>query len=123
MSGKHEYEFFGPFLGPVGIMLGLPAVNYFLYYGCSSSGCLSLHHIPHFGQIFKTTPLATQDAFMVIIGWLIFQLLLHLLLPGKRAEGAPLQHGERLVYKLTGKRSAVLELAADLPLHAPAALS
>ena len=35
---KQEYEFLGPWIGPVGIMLGLPGVCYALVYTCNAGG-------------------------------------------------------------------------------------
>ena len=35
---KPEYDFVGPWLGPLGIMLGLPAVCYALVYVCNAGG-------------------------------------------------------------------------------------
>lgn len=42
---QHEqphFEFFGPYLGPIGIILGLPAVCYALVWACNAGGCLAL---------------------------------------------------------------------------------
>ncbi len=35
---EQEYEFMGPWIGPVGIMLGLPGVCYALVYTCNAGG-------------------------------------------------------------------------------------
>ena len=100
----HEFEFFGPFLGPLGIMLGLPAVCYALVYACNASGCMHLapkFSIPGFppGQ-----RLFTWEALAVYVAWFAFQVALHLLLPGQRRQGVVLPNGSRLNYKLNGER-------------------
>ena len=35
---EQEYEFMGPWIGPLGIMLGLPGVCYALVYTCNAGG-------------------------------------------------------------------------------------
>lgn len=37
-SREQEYEFMGPWIGPLGIMLGLPGVCYALVYTCNAGG-------------------------------------------------------------------------------------
>lgn len=99
---RPEFEFFGPYLGPLGILLGLPAVCYALVYACNASGCMHLapsFSIPGFpaGQ-----RLFSWQALGVYCAWFAFQVALHLLLPGKRREGVVLPNGSRLRYKLNG---------------------
>ena len=99
---RPEFEFFGPYLGPLGILLGLPAVCYALVYACNASGCMHLaprFSIPGFppGQ-----RLFTWQALVAYCAWFAFQAALHLLLPGKRREGVVLPNGSRLRYKLNG---------------------
>ncbi len=99
---RPEFEFFGPYLGPLGILLGLPSVCYALVYACNASGCMHLaprFSIPGFppGQ-----RLFTWQALAVYCAWFAFQAALHLLLPGKRREGVVLPNGSRLRYKLNG---------------------
>lgn len=101
MGGKHEYEFFGPH-GPAVLTLVLPAVIYGLVYTCNSSGCLELWpqlRIPGFpsgAQLFS------WEALQVYCGWFFGLVALHLILPGKKAEGVVLPNGKRLTYKLNG---------------------
>lgn len=67
---QHEYEFFGPNLGPLGIVLGLPAVMYGLYGSCGSHGCVSLapFHIPNFKLSHTVVSL---EGFLVYLGWIL----------------------------------------------------
>lgn len=101
-SHSPEFEFFGPYVGPLGIVLGLPAVIYALVYACNASGCMHLapaFSIPGFppGQ-----RLFSWQALAVYVGWFALQVALHLLLPGKRRQGVVLPDGSRLDYKLNG---------------------
>ena len=41
-SVEQEFEFMGPWIGPLGIMLGLPGVCYALVYACNAGGEHSL---------------------------------------------------------------------------------
>lgn len=101
MLADQEYEFMGPLLGPVGIMIGLPALCYGLVYACNSDGCLSLMNLSVPG-LPKQTQLISTEAFLAILGWAAFQTTLHLVLPGNSFQGTPLVNGQRLTYKLNG---------------------
>lgn len=98
----HEFEFFGPYLGPLCIMLGLPAVCYALVYACNGSGCMHLaprFSIPGFPPAQR---LFSWEALAVYCAWFAAQVALHLALPGKRRQGVVLPDGRRLTYKLNG---------------------
>ncbi|KAI3438180.1 hypothetical protein D9Q98_000617 [Chlorella vulgaris] len=113
LSGP-EFEFFGPYLGPLAIMLGLPLVCYGLVYACNSSGCMHLapkFSIPGFPPAHR---LFTWQALGVYVAWFVAQALLHLLLPGQRRQGVALPDGSRLTYKLNGLRNMVVSVAAVL---------
>lgn len=96
-----EYEFFGPY-GPGLLTLVLPCVVLGLTYACNSEGCLQLPDlsVPGFpsGQ-----PLYSHEAMAAVLGWFLLVLLLHVVLPGERAQGVLLPTGRRLTYKLNGK--------------------
>ena len=96
-----HYEFFGPYIGPIGIILGLPAVCFGLVAACNSRGCTdwSLHppQLPASWQLFSS------QATLVLLCWILLQAAIWLILPGKRAQGVVLKDGTRLTYKLTGK--------------------
>ena len=64
-----QYEFFGPTVGPLGIVVGLPAVMYALCGFCGSHGCVSLSplKIPTFNV---GTSLFSFEGFAVYLGWI-----------------------------------------------------
>lgn len=105
-----HFEFSGPYVGPAGIMIGLPAVCYALVYACNSQGCLQLssHSIPGWPaaqQFF------TWEACAVFFAWMAAQITLHFILPGPREKGVQLPDGSRLTYKLTGLRNCIVTTA------------
>lgn len=101
MGAQHDFEFFGPH-GPALLLFALPAVVLGLVFACNGDGCLSLYptlSVPGFpagARLFSWEALAAFSA------WFGAVLLLHLVLPGRRAEGVVLPNGGRLTYKLNG---------------------
>ena len=102
MGADQEYEFLGPVRGPTAVMVGLPAVCYGLVYACNAEGCFSVRSLSLPG-LSPQTQLVSAEAFVAIFGWLIFQISLHLLMPGKYVQGTLLANGKRLTYKVNGK--------------------
>mmetsp|Transcript_11157 Transcript_11157/g.15190 ORF Transcript_11157/g.15190 Transcript_11157/m.15190 type:complete len:425 (+) Transcript_11157:302-1576(+) len=107
-SSAFHYEFEGPYLGPIGVIIGLPVVCYGLVFVCNASGCLEagpslLDSIPGF---LPGTVLLSWEGLAVAAGWMVVVLLLHTLLPGMRVEGAvlPGTKNQKLTYKLNGLR-------------------
>ena len=96
-----HYEFLGPYLGPIGIILGLPLVCYGLVYACNADGCMHLSpfSIPGFPADQK---FFTWEATGVFLGWMALQTALHLILPGRKVQGVQLSDGTKLTYKLNG---------------------
>ncbi len=112
VTGKKTYEFGGP-VGNVIIMMGLPAVVYFLYF------CVRFNHgniIPG-GAIdyspftgFADSIMPTWQAVLIYGSWLLFQVLLQAFLPGRVVQGVELEDGKRLAYKMNGRASFILTL-------------
>ncbi|KAF5843005.1 sterol reductase, partial [Dunaliella salina] len=98
-------EFFGPH-GPALLILVLPAVVYGLFLACNQADCLSVWPTLHIPSSLKALPesltLFSWEAMGVFGAWFGGLALLHLILPGKRVQGAPLPDGSRLTYKLNG---------------------
>ena len=65
-----EYEFFGPSVGPLGIVVGLPAVMYGLYGFCGKHGCVSLFPFEYPEPQLPET-LLSLEGFLVYFGWIL----------------------------------------------------
>ena len=93
------------------IALGMPALTLLVYY-------LWLCVQEHRGGLFVATPdsflaripAPTLEAAAIFFGWLLFQAILQIAVPGKMQEGTPLPDGTRLSYKLNGWMSFCLTL-------------
>lgn len=114
-SAPVEYEFMGPYLGPIGMMIGLPIVCYGLMAACNEGGCVSA------SDPFGTWPglpagarVWSPRAFAVVFGWMAAHLAVHVAAEGETRKGVVLADGSRLEYKLTGIQNlgAVVALAA-----------
>lgn len=108
---KHHYEFLGPNIGPLGIMIGLPAVCYALVFLCHEEYCLSFTEPYDLVKAVEQVQFFSWEAMLVFLGWMLFQILLHLILPGERVQGTQLKNKTRLTYKLTGFRNFVVTIA------------
>lgn len=111
MGLDQEYEFMGPFLGPIGIMAALPLVCYGLVYACNAQGCLDIRNmsIPGFPA---QSQLISREAFLAIFGWMAFQTILHLTLPGQLVKGVTLPNKTKLTYKLNAQTNLGVTLLA-----------
>ena len=87
----NHYEFFGPTIGPVLIMLGLPLT------------LVVLHSFD-----LRPDALFTPRALLAFLAYMAFQVLLHLILPGEIVRGVAPHH---LPYKLTGLKNFVVTVA------------
>lgn len=123
-----HYEFGGP-LGTSAMLVGLPTVCYLLVLGCSEEGDCSFTNsltnklMPAAAQLYSSAASGSlassfsmqtfQTALMVIVGWFVSCLGLHLLLPGIRKEGTVIAKTEkRLKYKLNAFRVMLVSLMA-----------
>lgn len=109
---KRSYQFKGPVLGPLAIVLGLPFVCYLLVYCSNEQGSLTLYGGVKAPGWPPGTSLANWTATAVYLGYLAFQAGLHILLPGRKELGVPLRTGKRLTYKFTGRYNLLISLAA-----------
>ncbi len=90
-----HYEFFGPTLGPLTLILTLPLTILTLCHVTTPIRDLSL----------SLTSTSTPTPFLVFLAFLAFQVFLHLVLPGDVVRGvAP----HNLPYKLTGLKNFVI---------------
>jgi len=119
LNNKIEYEFGGPF-GTLAVMIGLPFVIYMLYYTAGKEYCLSGFNFssvldaPFPRSFVELVSLFSLEAVLLFTGWFIFQVLLHLILPGENALGVQLKTGERLHYRINGHLAFWVSLFAVL---------
>lgn len=108
-----HYEFLGP-LGAIAISLGVPAVSYLLYFGCSeqAGGCPpQLHSVSDRVITAITDPswwknLWDTDATLIYLGWYAFCVLAWAILPGDQVQGTVMRNGARKTYKINGTTSS-----------------
>lgn len=108
---QQHYEFFGPH-GPALLIVALPLTVLALPWACNERGCLELLPRPRVPGFAPGQPLLTLEALAVAAGWFGLTLLLHVLLPGRYAQGVALPDGSRLTYKLNGARCCALWCSA-----------
>ena len=120
-TAHEEFEFVGPWLGPVGIVAGLPCVCYLLVFFCSGGECLELFPFKAPEIHFSISNTYSHAGLLVFLGWIAYVVLLHLILPGRIMEGVKLANGTRLTYKMNGKTMSatcvMLGLALALICH------
>lgn len=113
-----EYEFGGP-IGATLIMLTLPVVVLGLqalardgaWWTESQSlevAVVAARDVVVSGVHDAVDVAAVSRAFLVVIAWLLFLVVLALILPGEDAQGTVLQEGGRLTYRLNGFASLVI---------------
>ncbi|GLC33514.1 hypothetical protein PLESTB_000083300 [Pleodorina starrii] len=110
---KHHFEFFGPH-GPALLVFVLPAVCYALILGCNKDSCLQLWPELKLPSLQSNIQWYSKEAIVAYLAWFLGLALLHVLLPGQRAEGVVLPDGKRLTYKLNAFRLFVLAYGAAL---------
>lgn len=112
-------------------MLGLPLVIYLLYFLCNDEVCVTVGNIssklPEVVRVIKTglSSLSSKEAWMMYMGWMIFQVALAIFLPGEMADGAVIPGGKgkdggelRLKYPLSGHLQfwiSVLAMGHSIP--------
>ena len=103
---------FGGAAGNLALLVGLPAATFYLYF------CVRFNDgrlIPGPGVElgpFAASLLPSWAAAGVYLGWLAFQALLQAFAPGRSVEGAPLEDGTRLRYRMNGRSSFLITAAA-----------
>jgi len=86
------------------MLVGLPILPYYLwvcltYYGGALAGPASISDIP---QLLRYVPSPTWTAVLLYGAWLLLQIVLQLVAPGRIRPGTPLADGARLPYYLNG---------------------
>ena len=94
---KTEFEFLGPYVGPFGIILGLPTVCYVLAFLVVGTD------VSDWGTLWQLTEMTSLFGWIVVFGYLALVLVMHLLLPAKIQKGVVLQDNvTSLRYRLNG---------------------
>ncbi|CAM9348452.1 unnamed protein product [Pylaiella littoralis] len=101
-----HYEFGGP-IGASLITVSLPFVVIGLCFVCGEDYCLQGLQFDTLGGALEQLPNSLGDlfspvAFTICFQWLLLQVLLDRILPGKTVEGVVLKDGSRLPYKMSG---------------------
>ncbi|XP_072031776.1 delta(14)-sterol reductase TM7SF2-like isoform X4 [Amphiura filiformis] len=93
-----HYEFGGP-IGVSIVMLVLPFLAFYLYFACNDKNCAFA-----FPTVISLDWFDYYDitAYEIVVGWMVFQFILHMIPVGRVMRGVPLRAGERLKYRLNG---------------------
>jgi hypothetical protein len=92
-------------------MIAIPIVAYYLYFSVAFNDGGLLPSPDADWQAFLRSVVPTVEVAVVYLGWLAFQALLFLVLPGRIVDGLPLEDGSRLRYKLNGLSAMLVSLA------------
>jgi hypothetical protein len=72
-----EYEFMGPYIGPIGIIIGLPLVCYLLHLTCNANGCVAVYPKLTVPQVdLAKYTFFTWEAVAVFFGYFALQVRL-----------------------------------------------
>ena len=122
-----EYEFGGPLLGPVGIVVGLPLLVFIFANYCGRDGWPSAQLVGAVAagdaaallrRVAADVAAAWRlEALLAYVAYFLAYVLLSLVVPGPEKLGAPLPDGRRLSYKLNGLRCQAVVVAAALYLQ------
>jgi delta14-sterol reductase/lamin-B receptor len=103
-----ETHFGGP-LGAKLFIVGLPLLSLYLWICIHVHGGALVLPSP---SVLREVPLPTARGAGYVVGWLAFQIVLQIALPGRRVLGLAQRDGLKLHYKLNGLASYVVSLAA-----------
>lgn len=96
---KVEYEFGGP-VGTLLTMTFLPLVVVVLSVACDEDYCVGIDSLKDFPSLNLRPSI---KPYLVVLGWILFQAVLQIVLPGPWEKGAPVAGGPiRLLYKING---------------------
>lgn len=109
-----HFEFSGPYLGPLGIVFGLPILVWMFSVYCGQSGWPAFPtSVPSWDSAVSTVKAAVPtweavaatfswEALGVYTAWFALQAVLHVVVPGRVLEGVTLRDGSKLKYKVNG---------------------
>lgn len=99
-----EFEFVGPYVGPVGIILGLPILTWAYSYFCNAKGWPTPDALSSLQNLSWELVASSWDSkvFLVYTAYWLLQALLYLVVPCQVVQGVQLRDGSRLKYPLNG---------------------
>ncbi|TBU29949.1 ERG4/ERG24 ergosterol biosynthesis protein [Dichomitus squalens] len=110
-----HYEFLGP-PGALAITIGVPAMTYMLYYGCSeeTGGCPPPIDVDIILNSLSTVDfwkgLWDTQAFLAYLAWYAFTVVAWFILPGDWIVGTEIRNGQRKKYKINAFSTMLLAL-------------
>jgi Ergosterol biosynthesis ERG4/ERG24 family len=95
-------------------MAALPWVAFYLFLSIRAFGGLLVLPTTRYAwaQVFSQMPAPTGYALKLYLSWLLFQVALQIIVPGRIHSGMPLSDGTRLDYKMNGWTCFLLTLFA-----------
>jgi len=128
-QAHHEFEFGGPTLGPIGIIVGLPLLTFIFANYCTSKGWPNFaisditNDLTGFAKKITIDAINTWslEVFLAYLAYFLFHVLLSLVVPGPVKLGAPLPDGTRLPYRLNGFRCLciIVSIMVGIQLYEP----
>ncbi|KAK3044372.1 hypothetical protein LTS18_001454, partial [Coniosporium uncinatum] len=127
VDASGEFEFGGP-LGVTALMIGFPALMYYMWIGATyydglppmrSPGQSWSGFVQELGHLAYTGAFPTAKAWAIYWIFGIFQMVLYMYMPGVYTKGKPLAHlgGEKLDYYCNAFTTFYLNIAIALVLH------
>ncbi|RYG55272.1 hypothetical protein EON66_05685 [archaeon] len=95
-----EFEFMGPYVGPSGIILGLPILVWAFAALCSPAGWPIIPSAKVLTDLVQSS--FSWNAMGVYVAWWLFQAALYLTVPGRVIPGVKLRDGSHLMYNING---------------------
>ena len=112
VTQPYAFEFCGPYLGPVCIVFGLPALVWSSAALCNrmrgwppAEVALLQQWLSESANMLTWSELSksfSAEAFAVYCAWFLLQVVLHLFVPGRVVSGTMLSNGSSLPYKING---------------------
>lgn len=98
-----RWAFGGPW-GALGLTIALPLIVFYLWVCIADRGGALFFpgSAEEWRALLRRVPAPTPQAALIYGAWMLLQVLLQVLMPGKWVEGMPLADGSRLRYRMNG---------------------
>ncbi|TNV78652.1 hypothetical protein FGO68_gene873 [Halteria grandinella] len=118
---RFHYEFAGPYLGPLGMIIGLPVITFLYSKYCTDQGwpvpSLTLEDLTPQKILSEFIASFKMEVFMVYVAYWLYQAALYFVLPGIKGKGIKLSDGSQLEYPFNGLLSSLVTLTIVLGIH------